>query len=201
MRKIIVLSFMSLDGVMQAPGGPDEDRSGDFRYGGWVAALSDDTLGAEMVRQMSMDYDLLLGRRTYEIFASYWPYQDNSNPIAAGLNKARKYVVSESLRKAEWKDTTVISENVPEEIRKLKQSDGPDLQVHGSAGLIQTLLLYNLADELWLKIFPVLLGSGKKLFADERISRQLELIENKQTSSGVMIASYRFAGEVKTASF
>jgi dihydrofolate reductase len=202
MRKLIILSFMTLDGVMQAPGGPEEDTSGGFRYGGWVFPFFDDFLGNVMTGQMNSDFDLLLGRKTYEIFAAYWPFADTEkDPIAAGINKARKYVVTKSLQKLDWTNSVVIKGNVPEEIRKLKETNGPDLQVHGSGNMIQTLWKNNLVDELWLKIFPVAIGSGKRLFADEKFAGGFELVENKTSPGGVIIANYKRSGEVRTGSF
>ena len=201
MRKIVVLAFISLDGVMQAPGGPEEDPSGEFKHGGWVFPLSDDFTGNIMIGQMSHDFDLLLGRKTYEIFASYWPSQDTEkDPIAAAFSKASKYVVSNSLEKAEWSDSFIIKGDAPEEIRKLKEKDGPELQVQGSANLIQTLWKHDLVDELWLKIFPVTLGSGKRLFDGGSIAAGYELIEFKVSPTGVIFANYKRSGEVKTGS-
>jgi dihydrofolate reductase len=162
----------------------------------------DEFMGKEMVRQMSNDFDLLLGRKTYEIFASYWPNADTQNdPIAAGINKAKKYVVTGSLKKLDWSNSFIVNGDIPEEIRKLKESEGPDLQVHGSGNLIQTLWKHNLADELWLKIFPVAIGSGKRLFSDGDFSGGFDLIEFRISPSGVIIADYKRAGEVKTGSF
>ena len=202
MRKLIILSFMSLDGVMQAPGGPGEDSSGGFKFGGWVFPFFDDFLGNIMFGQMNHDFDLLLGRKTYEIFASYWPFQETEkDPIAAGINKARKYVVSGSLKKTDWSNSFVVNGNVPEEIRKLKEADGPEIQVHGSGNLIQTLWKNNLADELLLKIFPVALGTGKRLFADEGFAGGFELVESKTSPAGVIVANYKRSGEIRTGSF
>jgi dihydrofolate reductase len=202
MRKIVVLSFMSLDGIMQAPGGPEEDPSEGFQYGGWVWPFFDDFSGKIMVEQMNHNFDLLLGRKTYEIFASYWPSQDTEkDPIAAAFRKARKYVVSNSLEKAEWSDSFIIKGDAPEEIRKLKETDGPELQVQGSANLIQTLWKHDLVDELWLKIFPVTLGTGKRLFDGGSIPAGFELIEFKVSPTGVIFANYKRSGEVKTGSF
>jgi dihydrofolate reductase len=198
MRKIVILSFISLDGVMQAPGGPEEDKSNGFRYGGWVSPFFDEFGGNVMLEQMNHDFDLLLGRKTYDIFASYWPTADPENPITPKFNSARKYVVSGSLKKADWNNSVIINRNVPEEITKLKAMNGPEIQVHGSGNLIQTLLKNNLADELWLKIFPVILGSGKRLFADETLSRSLQLKDYKVSPSGVIFANYKRSGEVKT---
>ena len=201
-RKIIVLSFITLDGVMQAPGGPDEDPSGGFRYGGWTVPYFDEFAGNEMIRQMGRPFDLLLGRKTYEIFAAYWPNVKNpDDPIAAGLNGATKYVVSKTLKKPGWNNSVVISGDVVGEIQRLKDGDGPDLQVHGSGNLIQTLLKHDLVDELWLKIFPITLGPGKRLFADGTIPAAYTLQECKSSPSGVIIASYRRAGEVTTGSY
>ncbi|MFZ0006075.1 MAG: dihydrofolate reductase family protein [Methanoregula sp.] len=202
MRKIIVLSFVTLDGVMQAPGGPEEDPSGGFRYGGWMVPYGDEFMGKEMIRQVSRPFDLLLGRKTYEIFAAYWPNATNpSDPIAVGFNHATKYVVSKTLTAPGWNKSVVISGDVVEEIKRLKERDGPQLQVHGSGNLIQTLMKHDLVDELWLKIFPITLGPGKRLFADGTIPAAFKLQECKTSPSGVIIASYQRAGEVTTGSF
>lgn len=201
MRKIIVLSFISLDGVMQAPGGPEEDTSGGFKYGGWTVPYSDEFTGKMMGKQMSMPFDLLLGRKTYDIFASFWPKQDPKGYVAGPFNKATKYVVSGSSPKLTWENSVLIEGNVAEKLKELKQQDGPVLQVHGSANLIQTLLKNDLVDELWLKIFPVTLGKGKRLFAEGTMPAAFELIESKTSPSGVIFANYKRAGEVKTGSF
>lgn len=202
MRKIIVLSFTTLDGVMQAPGGAEEDPSGGFRYGGWTVPYFDEFLGKVMVRQMSRPFDLLLGRRTYEIFAAYWPFADvDKDPIAAGMNRARKYVASKTLTKSEWKNSVVIKGDIVEEVKKLKELDGPEIQVHGSGNLIQTLMKHDLVDEFWLKIFPVTLGPGKRLFADGTIPAAYKLLECETSPSGVIVASYVRAGDVTTGSF
>ncbi len=199
MRKIIVLSFITLDGVMQAPGGPEEDPTGGFRYGGWTVPYFDDFLGKTMVEQMSRPFDLLLGRKTYEIFAGYWPYQ--KDPSAAGINTAKKYVVSKTPLKLDWSNSTLISGDLVQEIKKLKKQDGPELQVHGSGNFIQTLLKHDLVDELWLKIFPITLGMGKRLFAEGTTAAAFTLREAKTSPCGVIVASYDRAGEVKTGSF
>ena len=202
MRKLIVLSFISLDGVMQAPGGPEEDPTGGFKHGGWVAGYFDDFLGKVMVGQMSKPFDLLLGRKTYEIFAAHWPFvETKEDPIAAGINKAKKYVASKTLRKLDWKNSELIKGDVAEEVKKLKEQDGPEIQVHGSGALIQTLLKHDLVDELWLKIFPITLGRGKRLFAEGTIPVGFKLVESKISPSGVIVAMYVRAGEVKTGSF
>lgn len=198
MRKIVVLTFMTLDGVMQAPGGPTEDTSGGFRYGGWTVPYFDEVLGEEMGRQMGQPFDLLLGRKTFEIFASYWPDQEEEG---AAINNAVKYVASNTLTDHEWQKSIFLNGDVVEEIKKLKQQDGPDLQVHGSATLIQTLLAHDLVDEFWLKIFPVTLGSGKRLFGEGAIPAAYELTETKSTPSGVIVATFKRAGDVQTGSF
>jgi dihydrofolate reductase len=202
MRKLVVLSFISLDGVMQAPGGPEEDPTGGFKYGGWVAGYFDDFLGNVMLKQMSNPFDLLLGRKTYEIFAAHWPYvKTNEDPIAAGINNAKKYVTSKTLKKFDWRNSELIKGDVVKEVKKLKEQDGPEIQVHGSGNLIQTLLTHDLVDELWLKIFPITLGKGKRLFAEGTIPAGFKLLESKTSPTGVIIASYARAGEVKTGSF
>jgi dihydrofolate reductase len=202
MRKLIVLTFISLDGVMQAPGGPEEDPTGGFKYGGWVAGYFDDFLGKVMVGQMSKPFDLLLGRRTYEIFAAHWPYvQTSGDPIATGINNAKKYVASKTLTKLDWSNSGLIRGDVAKELKKLKEQDGPEIQVHGSGNLIQTLLKHDLVDEFWLKIFPITLGWGKRLFAEGTIPAGFKLLESETAPSGVIIASYARSGEVKTGSF
>jgi dihydrofolate reductase len=199
MRKLIVLSFITLDGVMQAPGGPDEDTSSGFKEGGWSVVYWDDILNSVMSEQMKAPFDLLLGRKTYEIFAGYWPKVKEGED--AGLNNARKFVVSKTLKNPQWKNSTLIKDDVVNEIRKLKEEDGPEIQVHGSGNLIQTLLKNDLVDELKLKIYPVTLGTGKRLFGEGTISAGFKLIENKISTSGVIIAGYERAGEIKKGSF
>jgi len=202
MREIIVLAFVSLDGVMQAPGGPEEDPSGGFRYGGWMFPYSDTFLGEEMGRQMSMPYDLLLGRKTYEIFSAYWPLVDPAKePLAGGLNRAHKYVVSTTLEKSLWDNSTIIRSDAVAEIHRLKEGNGPVLQVHGSGKLVQTLLKNDLVDQLWLKIFPLTLGPGKRLFAEGTIPAAFRLERSGVSPNGVIVASYRREGAVRTGSF
>ena len=198
MRKIIVLSFITLDGVMQAPGGPQEDTDGGFKYGGWVVPHFDEQGGQIMHEQMTKPLDLLLGRRTYEIFASYWPMHESEWP---GINSVTKYVVSSTRTNSLWDNTVFIKDNVVEAIRRLKQQAGPDLQVHGSGNLIQTLLAHDLVDEFWLKIFPVTLGTGKRLFDKGTIPASYTLTESKSSPSGVIFATFKRAGEVETGSF
>jgi dihydrofolate reductase len=198
MRNINVLTFVTLDGVMQAPGGPGEDDSGNFKYGGWTVPLFDDSLGKVMAEQMNRPFDLLLGRKTFEVFAAYWPHHEDEG---AGINKATKYVASNTLTKHEWNKTVFLSGDVVKEIKRLKQQDGPELQVHGSSNLIQTLLEHDLVDEFWLKIFPVVLGPGKRLFGKGTMPASFELVESKSLPSGVITANFKRAGEVKTGSF
>jgi dihydrofolate reductase len=202
MRKIIVLSFMTLDGVLQAPGGPEEDASGGFRYGGWSVPFFDDFMDQVMGEQTGHSFDLLLGRKTYEIFASYWPLQDETaNPFAGVLNRARKYVASHSPLQPAWANSIRLQGDVVEKIKKLKTEAGPELQVHGSGNFIQTLLRNDLVDEFWLKIFPVMVGQGKRLFAEGAIPAAFTLIESKPSPKGVIIANYRRAGDIQTGSF
>jgi dihydrofolate reductase len=202
MRKLIVLSFISLDGVMQAPGGPEEDPTGGFKHEGWVVGYFDDALLKVMVKQTSKPFDLLLGRKTYKIFAAHWPYVNTSeDPFASKLNNAKKYIASNTLTKLDWKNSELIKGDVWKEVRRIKEQDGPEIQVHGSGNLIQTLLKHDLVDELWLKIFPVTLGNGKRLFAGGTIPAGFKLLESEISPNGVIIASYGRAGEVKTGSF
>lgn len=198
MRKLRVLTFVSLDGVMQAPGGPEEDTSNNFTHGGWTVPFFDEYLGQVMAGQMGQPFDLLLGRKTFEIFASYWPYHPEEG---AGINQATKYVASNTLTSHAWSKSVFLKGDVAAEIKKLKGQAGPDLQVHGSSNLIQTLLKYDLIDELWLKIFPVTLGTGKKLFDQGTIPASFELVDSKTSPAGVIIANFKRAGEVKTGSF
>ena len=195
MRKIIVLEFITLDGVIQAPGGSTEDASGNFTFGGWTAPYFDEVSGKEMDKQMKGKYDLLLGRKTYDIWAGYWPQHAEGWPQ---VNKITKYVVSKTLKKPTWENTVVVKDI--KELKKLKNSNSSDLQVYGSSNLIQTLMEYDLVDEFWLKIFPITLGSGKRLFEKGTIPAAFTLVESKITPSGVIFASYKRAGEVKTGS-
>lgn len=192
---------MTLDGVMQAPGGPDEDPSGGFRHGGWVAGYWDDFLGNVMGEQMKGPFDLLLGRKTYELFAAYWPHAGAEESGAKELNSARKFVVSTTLKKLDWANSERVSGDVADEIRKLKEQSGPELQVHGSGKLIQTILKNNLIDEFRLKIFPITLGAGKRLFAEGTMPVEFKLIDCKASTKGVIVATYKRAGEVMTGSF
>jgi dihydrofolate reductase len=197
MRKLVVNTFMSLDGVMQAPGGPDEDPTGGFTHGGWGANYFDD----EMMRRMaeSAPYELLLGRGTYEIFAAHWPYDEG--PIADQLNGTRKHVASTTLERAEWNNSTLVSGDVADYVTALKAQDGHEIQVHGSPGLIQTLLAHDLIDEYRLWIFPVVLGAGKRFFGEGTIPAGLKLVESNVTSTGVTVNIYQRAGGIDTGSF
>jgi dihydrofolate reductase len=190
---------VTLDGVMQAPGGPEEDLSGGFKHGGWSVGYWDDFMGSVMTEQMKWPFDLLLGRKTYEIFAGYWPKAEG--PGAKELNDATKFVVSKTLKKLDWAKSVLISGEVVQEIRKVKEGSGPELQVHGSGNLIQTLLKNDLVDEFRLKIFPITLGTGKRLFAEGSIPAGFELIESKASPKGVIVATFERGGEVKTGSF
>jgi dihydrofolate reductase len=197
MRKLVVLSFISLDGVMQGPGGSEEDPAGGFTHGGWVVPYFDDFLGKVMVKQMSGPHELLLGRKTYEIFAAHWPYVKTEDPFAAGLNAAKKYVASRTMKKLDWNNSELLKGDVVKEVKRLKERDGPEMQVHGSSDLIQTLLKRDLVDELWLKIFPVVLGVGKRLFAGGAIPVGFRLVESSISPSSVIVANFARAGEVK----
>lgn len=201
MRKIKVLTFLSLDGVMQAPGGPKEDPSGDFKFGGWTVPFFEEVAGSIMGQQMAEPYELLLGKKTYDIFAAYWPNQPDENPPAKTFNKVTKYVASHEPFDSTWANTKILTGDVVSQLKKLKSEDGPDLQVHGSGNFIQTLLKNDLVDEMWLKIFPVTLGSGKKLFAEGTIPATFELIDSKITPLGVIFANYKRTGEIKTGTF
>ncbi len=192
MRRIIVISMITLDGVMQAPGGPEEDMSGGFKYGGWTAPYTDDN-GNEFFQKNMRPAEYLLGRKTFEIFAGYWPAHADAWP---GINDGMKYVLSNTLEKSDWKNTVFLKS--VEDIKKLKYSDGSDLHVWGSGKLIQPLLKNDLVDELRLVTYPLTLGQGQKLFAEGTIPAAFTLVESTITPSGVIIASYKRAGEVKT---
>jgi dihydrofolate reductase len=200
MRRLIVSTFLTLDGVMQAPGGPEEDPSGGFAHGGWSVNYWDDQMGQVMGEAMSRPFDLVLGRKTYEIFAAHWPHATD-DPGAKRLNDATKYVASRTLSSLDWRNSTFIEGDVGEGIAALKQQEGPELQVHGSANLIQTLLRHNLIDEYRLWIFPVVVGPGKRLFSDGTIPAGLKLVDSKVSTTGVVINTYEPAGEIVTGSF
>ena len=193
MRKIIVLSMISLDGVMQAPGGPEEDASGVFKYGGWSAPYGDEVGGKVVQKELKLPADYLLGRKTFEIWASFWPKHADIWP---GINDGTKYVMSKTMKKSDWKNSVFLKSLA--DIKKLKNSEGSDIQVWGSSKLIQLLLENDLVEELWLKIYPLTLGEGKKLFDNGTIPAAFTLTESVVTSSGVIIANYKRAGKVKT---
>ena len=199
MRKLIVSTFLTLDGVMQAPGGPGEDDDGGFAHGGWSVNHWDERMGVIMNEAMSVPFDLLLGRRTYEIFSAYWPNAPEED--AKPLNDATKYVASRSRPALEWGPSALIQGDAAEGIAKLKEEDGPELQVHGSWNLIQTLLRENLIDEYRMWVFPLVIGSGKRLFEDGTIPSALRLVDNKVSTTGVVIGTYEPAGEIVTGSF
>ena len=199
MRKLVVTTMLSLDGVMQAPGGPEEDPSDGFAYGGWTVPFVDDEGLEAKTAELSVPFDLLLGRRTYEIFAGYWPTDAHSD-IGKPLNDATKYVVSRSRPSLGW-GPSVLIEDAAEGVAALKQEDGPELQVHGSGNLAQTLIRHGLVDEYHLWVFPVVLGSGKRLFADGTVSATLRLVDSKVSKTGVFMGTYEPAGEVVTGSF
>jgi dihydrofolate reductase len=197
MRKLIVNTMVSLDGVMQAPGGPDEDPTGGFTLGGWGATYIDE----EMMQRVaeSGPYELLLGRGTYEIFAAHWPY--DKGPIADQLNSTRKHVASTTLERADWKNSTLIAGDVAEYVSALKSQSGPEIQVHGSPGLVQTLLEHDLIDEFRLWIFPVVIGTGKRFFGEGTIPAALKLVDSQVSKTGVTISVYERAGDVEPGSF
>jgi dihydrofolate reductase len=197
-RKIVVLTMVSLDGVMQAPGGPEEDTSDGFKYGGWTASYSDESFGPILSKELSVPFDLLLGRKTYEIWTAYWPKQ--KGPIADPFNKAKKYVVSASGVDLTWKESILINDDVVAKLKALKKEDGPVFHVWGSSVLLQTLLKNDLVDELRLRIYPVTLGMGKRLFAEGTIPAAFELIDSQALPSGVILANYKRSGELKTGS-
>ena len=192
MRKIIVLSMITLDGVMQAPGGPREDTSGGFEYGGWVAPYGDEVSG-KVIKKLMKPSDLLLGRKTFDIWENYWPQHESGWP---GINDVTKYVLSTTRTNSDWKNSVFL--NSLAEIEKLKSTHGSDIQVWGSSELIQLLLKNDLVDELWLMIYPLTLGQGKKLFKDGPIPAAFTLAQTNITSTGVIIANYKRSGNVET---
>jgi dihydrofolate reductase len=199
MRKVLATAFVSLDGVMQAPGGPEEDPTGGFKFGGWTAPYWDDAIGQVMGGIFSVPYELLLGRKTYEIFNAHWPHAKD-DPFADALNNVRKYVATTSKAPLTWKNSIAIHD-VPKEVARLKQEDGPTLMTQGSSDLIQTLLKHDLIDRFTLLIYPVVLGKGKRLFGTGTIAGTLKLVDSKASPSGVTINTYERAGEVKVGSF
>jgi dihydrofolate reductase len=199
MRKIIVTTFITMDGVMQAPGGPDEDRTNDFKWGGWQFGYSDEKAGEGITKIMSTPFDLLLGRRTYEIFAAYWPYQHDA--IAEKFNRVNKYVVATTPVDTSWSNSILINTDVVNQLKKLKAQDGPDLLVHGSSVLAQTLFAEGLVDVLHLWTYPITLGKGKKLFREGTPTREWKLAEVVVSATGAIMATYLAAGEVKLGTY
>ncbi|MET8154808.1 dihydrofolate reductase family protein [Sphaerisporangium sp. NPDC005289] len=200
MRKLVVSTFVTLDGIMQAPGGPGEDDSNGFAHGGWTVNYWDEQLAAFMDETMSTPFDLVLGRKTYDLFASYWP----NAPEEAGakrLNDATKYVASRSRPTLEWNNSVLIKGDVAEGVAALKKEDGPELQVHGSGDLLRTLLRHDLVDRYRLLIFPVVLGSGKRLFSEGAVPSGLKLVDREVSTTGVLMNTYESAGEVVTGAF
>jgi dihydrofolate reductase len=199
--RLTVTTFLTLDGVVQAPGGPDEDRSGGFAHGGWLVPYADDDMGATIIRWFAGADAFLLGRKTYEIFAGHWPHVPDENPIAAALNSLPKYVVSTTLQSPGWQHSTVIGSRVVEEIADLKARPGRELQVHGSGELAQTLIAHDLVDEYRMLVFPVFLGTGRRLFEDPGLAGALRLLDSATTATGVLALTYEPAGEPKHGSF
>jgi dihydrofolate reductase len=202
MRRIIVATFTSLDGVMQAPGGPGEDPTGGFALGGWTAPHFDAALGASMGEIFGRPFDLLLGRKTYDIFAAHWPYvSDPNDPIAGLFNRVTKYVASRSSPKLSWQNSRWLGQDTVASLQTLKGEDGPDLLIQGSSELLQTLWKHGLVDEFSVLIFPVVLGKGKRLFGDGSVPVGLKLVKSQAYPTGVIVANYAPAGEVKTGDF
>jgi dihydrofolate reductase len=193
MRKLIVLEHISLDGVIQAPGGPDEDTSGGFAYGGWIAPYADAILATALRRQMHLPFDLLLGRKTFDMWASYWPHHADAWP---DVNAATKYVASRTMTAGAWQPSVFLNGNIAEQVATIKHQPGPDVHVWGSGQLLQTLLTHDLVDTFWLIIYPLTLGRGKRLFADGTIPAAFTVTESTVTSTGVMIMTYERAGVI-----
>lgn len=214
MRRLVINTFLTLDGVYQAPGGPEEDPTGGFTHGGWSVNYWDDVMNEKMGASMAESFDLLLGRRTYEIFAAHWPHvgeeeradrggdaSDIEDPAGQALNDATKYVASRTLDKVEWKNSVLLKGDVAEAVATLKTEDGPEIQVHGSGDLIQTLMRHNLIDRYRLWVFPVVVGPGKRLFAGGTLPASLRLVEATTSTTGVVIATYEPAGAIECGSF
>lgn len=195
MRRVIVLEHITLDGVLQAPGGPDEDTSGGFTFGGWIAPYSDPILGTLLRRQMNLPFDLLIGRKTFEIWEPYWPHHADVWP---GVNAATKYVASNTMTSSEWQPTVFLNGDIAAKVAEIKQRQGPDLHVWGSSDLLQTLMKHDLVDTFWLMIYPITLGVGKRLFADGTIPAALKVTESEVTLNGVIVVNYERAGATTT---
>jgi dihydrofolate reductase len=199
--RLTLTTFLTIDGVMQSPGAPDEDRAGGFGHGGWLVPFADDGMGAAMTRWFAQADAFLLGRRTYEIFASHWPHVPDDNPIAAALNALPKYVVSATLDSPDWRSSAVIASDVMEGIAALKARPGRELQVHGSGQLAQALIAHGLIDEYRLLVFPVFVGAGRRLFEDPALTGSLQLLESTTTDTGVVLLTYEPAGPLAHGSF
>ena len=197
MRKVIVLEHISLDGVIQAPGGPDEDTSGGFAYGGWIAPYSDEILGTALRKQMNMPFDLLLGRKTFDIWAPYWSHHADVWP---NVNAATKYVASNTRTSGEWQPSVFLNGDIAEKVTGIKQQPGPDLHVWGSGTLVQTLIKHDLVDVFWLMIYPITLGGGKRLFAEGTIPAAFKVTESNVNSKGVMVVNYERSGGITAGS-
>ena len=196
MRKIIVLEHISLDGVIQAPGGPEEDTSGGFALGGWIGPYADKIVGTALRKQMNSSFDLLLGRKTFDIWEPYWPKHADAWP---GVNTATKYIASNTLTSSEWQPSVFLNGDVAEKVAKLKEQPGPDLHVWGSSQLLQTLIKHDLVDTFWLMIYPITLGSGKRLFAEGTVPAAFKVTESLVGSSGVIVVNYERVGAVASA--
>ena len=197
MRKVIVLEHISLDGVIQAPGGPEEDTSGGFAYGGWISPYADEIGGTALRKQMNKPFDLLLGRKTFDIWEPFWPKHVNE---WSGVNTATKYVASNTRTSSEWQPSVFLNGDIAEKVAKIKQGQGPDLNVWGSGNLLQTLIKHDLVDAFWLMIYPITLGAGKRLFADGTIPAAFKVTESKVGSNGVIVVNYERAGAITTGS-
>lgn len=202
MAEVTLTTFLTLDGVMQAPGAPDEDRDGGFEHGGWLVPYADEDMERFVIEGFAAAGGFLLGRRTYQIFAAYWPrVTDEDNPIASRLNTLPKYVASRTLEKAEWHNSTLLTEDVPEKVAELRARPGGQLQIHGSGALARSLMAHGLIDEYRLLVYPVVLGSGKRLFTDGAVPTALELTDTRTTGTGVAIHTYRPTGRPTYGSF
>lgn len=201
MRRLLVNTFLTLDGVMQAPGGPEEDPTGGFTHGGWSVNYWDEGMEQVMGESLAKPFDLLLGRKTYEIFAAHWPHVPDDDPAGKALNGARKYVASRTLTRADWQNSTLLSGDVAEQVAALKRQEGPEIQVHGSSNLLQTLIRSDLVDRFCLWVFPVVVGAGKRLFAEGTVPRGLKLTDSRRMAKGVVMSTYEPAGAIQHGSF
>lgn len=201
MRKVVAAGFVSLDGVMQAPGGPPEDPTGGFTLGGWLVPYMDEALGQYIDEGFSTPFDLLLGRKTYEIFAAHWPFMPDGDPIKEAFNAVTKYVASRSEAPLTWQNSVRLEGDVVEAVRRLKQEDGPTLLTQGSSVLLQTLLAHDLVDEFRVMTFPLILGPGKRLFGSGAAPAALKLVDHRVSTTGVIMSAYERAGEVTVGTF